>query len=164
MQVSDAIRTKRAVRQFSDQHVPDSVINAILNAGRRSQSSKNKQPWHFIVIKDRATLEALSKLGTFAGHLAGADFAVVMISDQAGNWPDFDLGQAAAYMQLAGWELGVGSCIAAIYEPDKAKELLGVPAELILNLAISFGYPAPDFTPAKGGRRQLTNIVHYEKW
>ncbi|MBX3065309.1 MAG: nitroreductase family protein [Anaerolineae bacterium] len=83
MQVGDAIRTKRAVRQFSDQHVPTSDISAILNAGRRSQSSKNKQSWLFIVVKDRGTLEELSELGTFAGHLAGADFAVVIIGDKA---------------------------------------------------------------------------------
>jgi nitroreductase len=165
MQVHEAIRTKQAVRQFTSQPVEPEKVEAILNAGRRSQSSKNQQPWQFIIVRDRATLEALSKLGTYAGHIAGAAFAVVLVSNGAGNWPDFDLGQAAAYMQLAGWELGIGSCIAAIYESDKAKALFGIPAEMACWCAISFGYPSPDHTPAKlGGRKPLDQIVHEERW
>jgi nitroreductase len=165
MDVQKAIQTKQAVRLFTDQPVPEDVIRAILEAGRRSQSSKNQQPWRFVVIRERGTLEALSKLGKFAGHLAGANFAVCLVSNGAGNWPSYDLGQASAYMQLAGWELGVGSCIAAIYEPDAAKELLGIPAELDFWCAISFGYPSPQHEPAKlGGRKPLDELVHWEKW
>ena len=53
MNVSDAIRLKRAVRKFQDKPLPDDVIHAILNAGRRSQSSKNTQAWQFIAIRDK---------------------------------------------------------------------------------------------------------------
>ncbi|MBN2147484.1 MAG: nitroreductase family protein [Anaerolineales bacterium] len=56
MNVSEAIRLKRAVRKFTDQPLPEEVILAILNAGRRAQSSMNTQPWHFIAITDKATL------------------------------------------------------------------------------------------------------------
>lgn len=165
MDVNQAIRTKRAVRLFTDTPVPDAIITSILDAGRRSQSSKNTQPWQFIVVREKATLKALSELGAFAGHLAGADFAVVMVNNKQGNWPSFDLGQAGAYMQLAAWEHGVGSCIAAIYEPEKARALLGVPSDLSLDLAISFGYPSPEHKPLKmGGRKPLDEIVHWEKW
>ena len=80
----------------------------------------------------------------------------------------FDIGQTAAYMQLAAWEMGVGSCIASVYEPEKARELLGFPAEWQLRIALSFGYP---LDPAKltqpnkpGGRRSLDEIVHWERW
>ena len=52
--------------------LPEDVLRAILDAGRRAQSSKNTQPWDFVVIQDRERLTALSKLGTYAGHLAGA--------------------------------------------------------------------------------------------
>jgi nitroreductase len=48
MNVSEAIRMKRAVRQFADRPLPEEIVLAILNAGRRAQSSKNTQPWHFI--------------------------------------------------------------------------------------------------------------------
>jgi nitroreductase len=71
-------------------------------------------------------------------------------------------------MQLAAWDLGIGSCIASIYEPEKARQLLGYPADLHLRFALSFGYPSDASTltrpPKKGGRRPLDEIVHWEKW
>ena len=72
MNVSDAIILKRAVRHFTEQPLPNSSIHAILNAGRRAQSSKNTQPWNFIAITDKLMLKALSECGVNAGHLAGA--------------------------------------------------------------------------------------------
>ncbi|HNN13467.1 MAG TPA: nitroreductase family protein, partial [Anaerolineales bacterium] len=72
MNVSEAIRMKRAVRKFQDKPLPDDVIRAILNAGRRSQSSKNNQAWRFVAIRDKAILKELSTCGEWAGHLAGA--------------------------------------------------------------------------------------------
>jgi nitroreductase len=169
MDVAEAIRTKRAVRVFQDRPLPDEVVTAILNAGRRAQSSKNTQPWHFIAVRDRATLAALAKLGIFAGHLAGAALGVVIVTpDPAQRWSImFDAGQSAAYMQIAGWELGVGSCPATIYEPEQAQALLGVPADWHIRAALSFGYPtepAPAEAPKRAGRRPLIDVVHYEKW
>jgi nitroreductase len=165
MDVLEAVRSKRAVRMFSDKPVSKEDILAVVDAGRRSQSSKNTQPWQFIVIQNRDTLKALSQTGDFAGHLAGANFAVALIGTKEGTWNSFDLGQASAYMQLAAWELGIGSCIAAIYHPDKAKAILGVPPEMSCFVAISFGYPADDFVPAKmGGRKPVDEIVKWERW
>ena len=109
MDVLEAIASKRAVRHFTDQPITDADLRAILNAGRRAQSSKNTQPWTFIAIRDRQTLQRLSECGAYAGHLAGAAVGVALLS--AGP-TGFDLGQAAAYLQLAAWELGIGSCIA----------------------------------------------------
>ena len=80
----------------------------------------------------------------------------------------FDAGQAAAYMQLAAWELGIGSCLATIYEPNKARQLLGFPEDLFIRIAISFGYPLQDdqldLPPMKGGRRSFEEVVHWERW
>jgi nitroreductase len=80
----------------------------------------------------------------------------------------FDAGQAAAYMQLAAWELGVASCLASIYEPERARELLGFPADLSLRMALSFGYPADrrvlSAPPRRGGRRPFEEAVHFERW
>ena len=168
MNVQDAIRQKRAVRVFDGRPLPDEVARAILNAGRRAQSSKNTQPWHFIALRERATLKELAGLGTFAGHLAGAALGVVIVTpDPAQRWSIlFDAGQSAAYMQLAAWELGVGSCLATIYEPERARELLGLPPELHLHAAISFGYPAAPMNAANkaAGRRPMADVVHWEKW
>jgi nitroreductase len=170
MNVADAIRMKRAVRKFQDKPLPDGVIRAILNAGRRSQSSKNEQGWNFIAIRDKKILEALSKTGTYAGHLAGAALGVAIVTpNPEGKFQDlFDAGQAAAYMQLAAWELGVGSCLASIYEPEMARQILGFPPNWHLRIALSFGYPADEgkltSDPKKGGRRSLEEVVHWDKW
>jgi nitroreductase len=165
-----SIRMKRAVRNFSSIPLSRETILAILNAGRRAQSSKNTQPWHFIAITDRSTLTALSQLGAYAGHLAGSALGVVIIHPDPGEKFQimFDIGQAAAYMQLAAWELGIGSCLASIYEPDKARDLLGIPMDMHLRIAISFGYPLENLVlskpPQKGGRKALSEIIHWEKW
>ena len=170
MNVSDAIRTKRAVRQFQDKPLPEEVVRKILNAGRRSQSSKNNQPWQFIAIREKSVLKALSETGTYAGHLAGAALAVaILVPDPDERFQTlFDAGQAAAYMQLAAWELGVGSCLASIYEPEKAREILGYPADWQVRICISFGYPLDEgmlsAAPKKGGRKALDEMVHWDKW
>ncbi len=170
MNVSDAIRLKRAVRKFQEKPLSEDVIRAILNAGRRSQSSKNEQGWQFIAIRDKAILKALSECGTYAGHLAGAAMGVAIVTpNPEGKFQDlFDVGQAAAYMQLAAWELGVGSCLASIYEPAKGREILGFPLDWHLRIAISFGYPAEEeklsAAPKKGGRIPLEEVVHWDKW
>jgi nitroreductase len=170
MNVSEAIRTKRAIRKFQDKPLPDDVIHAILNAGRRSQSSKNEQAWHFIAIRDKSILKALSECGTWAGHLAGAALGVAILTpDPTAKFQTmFDAGQAAAFMQLAAWELGVGSVPASLYEHQKTREILDFPSEWHLRMALSFGYPLEEeklsAAPKKGGRRELEEIVHWERW
>lgn len=171
MNVLDAIRAKRAVRQFSPNPLPDDAIRAILNAGRRAQSSKNTQPWQFIAVTDKDTLRQLSQTGDFARHLAGAMLGVVLAAPdqpERRDWLMFDLGQAASYMQLAAWELGIGSVIASIYHPDQAQAILGVPPGYRCDVALSFGYPADAATlstpPQLGGRKPLDEMVHYERW
>lgn len=170
MKVEQAIQTKRAVREFRDQPLSREDVKAILNAGRRAQSAKNQQPWHFIAIQDPERLHRLSTFGHFAGHVAGAALAVAIITPH----PDtrfsvmFDAGQAAAYMQLAAWSRGIASCPATIYEPDKARELLGFPEDLHIRIALSFGYPedksAITAPPKEGGRRPFESVVHWGRW
>lgn len=170
MNVSEAIRLKRAVRKFKETPLPEEVVRAILNAGRRSQSSKNEQGWNFIAIRDKAILKALSETGTYAGHLAGAALGIAIVTpNPEGKFQDlFDAGQASAYMQLAAWELGVGSCLASIYEPHRARQILGFPPDWHLRIAISFGYPADEAkltsAPKPGGRRSLEEMVHWDTW
>lgn len=170
MNISDAIRTKRAVRKFQDKPLPDEIVTAILNAGRRSQSSKNEQTRQFIAIQDRKILKALSECGQWAGHLAGAALAVAILTPSPTEkfQTMFDAGQAAAFMQLAAWELGVGSCPASIYDFERARQILDFPPEWHLRIALSFGYPLNEeklsAPPKKGGRRRLDEVTHWDKW
>lgn len=170
MNVSEAIRLKRAIRDFKDEALPEEVVTALLRAGRRAQSSKNRQAWRFLAIRERETLRQLSKLGQFAGHLAGAALGVLILTPPPDKFYGalFDAGQAAAYMQLAGTELGVGSCLATIYEGEKAAELLGIPDDWQVLMAISFGYPADKeklrLSKLLKGRKKFDDVVKWERW
>jgi nitroreductase len=170
MDVADAIRTKRAIRNFQARPLAQEDILAVLNAGRLAQSSKNQQAWHFVAIQDRSILQALSKCGEWAGHLEGAALGVAILTpDPTEKFQTmFDAGQSAAYMQLAAWNLGIASCPASIYEIEKARGILRFPADLHLRIMLSFGYAADDqkarATARRGGRRPLNAVVHFDTW
>ncbi|HKP54069.1 MAG TPA: nitroreductase family protein [Chloroflexia bacterium] len=170
MNVLEAIRRKRAVRQYTEQPLSEEVVETILRAGRRAQSSKNSQPWHFIAIRDKETLVKLSQMGDFAKHLPSATLCVAILTpDPMQRWSVmFDAGQAAAYMQIAAVEMGVGSCPVTLHRPEPARALLGFPEELHLNVVMAFGYPSDPhaFDPASrpGGRRGVDEVIHFEHW
>jgi len=170
MNVLEAIRTKRAVRAYRDDPVPDEVVRTILHAGRRAQSAKNDQPWHFLVIRERATLRALAATSPNLAFIAGAPLCVALVTPLPSEKQTilFDAGQAAACMQLAAWELGVVSCLGTVYELEKARTLLGFPRNRHLHLVVAFGYPRPeDAQPRAGrreGRRRLDDVVRWERW
>ena len=168
-----AIATKRAIRTFAPDPLAPEHLERILQAGRHAGSSKNLQRWTFIVCRDRAHLRELSVVGPWAGHLAGATTAIALVTPDPGA-PDsalsilFDLGQAAANMMLAAWELGIGSVPATVYDHDRARELLGYPADQHCEYLLSFGYPADAEAlarpPKPGGRRDLGEMVREERW
>jgi nitroreductase len=165
--VAKLIQTQRATRQYSEQKVSEEDIRLILNAGRRAQSSKNQQPWSFIVVRDPAILQQLATGGKYADHVPYAAFAIALIASNAGGAADFDLGQAAAYLQLAAWDLGIGSCVTWMHFSEKAKEVLNVPDDLNFQVLLSFGYPVPQEqpqTPKKNGRKPFDEVVHWERW
>lgn len=170
MSTYDTIRNKRAIRNFSDRPISEADLTKILNAGRWSGSSKNIQPWHFVVLQERERLIALSECGQFAGHLAGATVGVALVSgDWLERWPvAFDLGRAAQNMMLVAHELGIGSVMANIYEIEQVNALLELPPELMCYSAISFGYPVDSgelTRPSRaGGKRALDDVVHWERW
>lgn len=173
MQVFEAIRGNRSVRQFADRPVSRAAIEQIVDAGRLAGSAKNRQPWTFVIVTGRATLAALSECGPWCGHLAGAAFGVVLVVEDLHEPPTlttpFDLGRASQNMILAAWELGIVSCMATVYEPERARAALGVPDGHDVPWAISFGYPAPEADPRgrpprKTGRKELAEVTRWEGW
>jgi len=159
------------VRQFRDEPVPDDVLNDILEAARWSGSAKNTQPWQFVVVRKRDTLTQLSRLGQYAGHLAGAAVAIVILT----HGDAFDAGRVAQNMMLAAHAQGVGSCIAWIFPQQSALQLLHAPSGYQVSAAISFGYPAPvvrktiegqplERVLSSMGRKSLSDLVHYESF
>lgn len=175
MDAYKTIVSLRAIRQFQATPIPDDALHRILQAGRMSGSSKNTQPWTFIVIRAAETLRALSRCGDFASHLLGAPLAIATVFDPQFYRGEYDSGRTAQNMMLAAWADGIGSCIASMHREDDAKALLGVPNALRLEHAISFGYPVPQpGTTIEGqprervlkrvGRKPMEEIVRYEKW
>lgn len=173
MDVWTAIVTQRAVREFSDRPIPDEALERILEAGRRAPSSKNTQPWEFVLVTDRDRLQQLASVGRYAGHLAGATVAVAIVTPD-GERPDrhagqlYDAGHATQSMMLVALELGIGSVHAAVYDKRLAAELLGLPAGHRCDYLISLGYPKRagllDRPRRKVPRRPLAEIVHHERW
>lgn len=172
METWQAINSVRVVRHFDDRPLDPEHLDRILNAGRRTGSSKNEQRWAFVVVRDRDHLRELADVGRYAGHLAGAATAIALVTPEATGsrlvsfmW---DLGRAAQDMVLAAWELGVGSVPATVYDHDLASKLLGLPDDQRCDFLISFGYPADASVltaPNKaGGRVALEAVIHEERW
>ena len=172
METWQAINSVRVVRKFTDQPVAAKDLNRVLNAGRRAGSSKNRQRWAFIVVKDRDRLQELTKVGRYADHLAGAAVAVALVTPDEEGPPlrsiMWDLGRAAQNMVLVAWELGIGSVPATAHNRRVAQELLKLPSGQRCDFLLSFGYPADPkklTAPNKpGGRLPLEDLVHEERW
>ncbi len=134
----------------------------ILEAGRWAPSSKNTQPWHFIVIRDRETLRRLSELTPTGPHLAEAPMAIAVVTLGA-KMPHVDATRAIQNMVLAAWDLGLGTCWITNFDMDKVKELLKVPDEAVFITAMPFGYPVKGTLRGKR-RKPLQEIVHWEEF
>jgi nitroreductase len=169
MDTYQTILSLRSVRQFDlSRPIDEAALQRILQAGRMSGSSKDSQPWWFLVVQDRERLQALSKTGDYAQHVAGAAFAIAVVFDPKFYRGEFDSGRTVQNMMLAAWNDGIGSCIASMHREDDCKAVLGVPRELRLQHIISFGYPRPvdQSIPAvqKRRRKPLNEIVMSERW
>jgi nitroreductase len=169
MQTWDAITSRRNVRAFDGRPVPAADLDRILEAGRRSPSSQNWQPWDFIVVTDRAQLRELARVWRGAAHVAGSAATIVVIGPAADNEygrAQFDLGQATMSMLLAAADLGIGTCHAGVTDLELARELLGFPADRPWAFLISLGYPADrPLTPVRNPRRRpLDEVVHRGRW
>jgi nitroreductase len=170
------LRSLRSVRRFSNRSIGGEVLLDILEVARWTGSSKNTQPWHLISVRDTATLAVLATCGPFAGHMAGANAAIVLVMDDGQR--RFDEGRLAQNVMLAAWAHGVGSCIASLYPEEnnrRARDVLGIPATRAVHTAISLGYPADeralrlsaDRAALSGvpiGRQLVSDLVSWERF
>jgi nitroreductase len=169
MQTWDAITARRNVRTFQDRVIPAGDVDRILEAGRRSPSSQNWQPWDFIVITDRAQLRELSQVFYGAHHVAHSAAAIAVVgpvTDNEFHRAQFDLGQATMSMTLAAADLGIGTCHAGVTNMDLARRVLNLPADRSWVLLLSLGYPADrPLTPVQNPRRRpFDEVVHRGRW
>jgi nitroreductase len=113
----------RSVRHFTDRPVSFEQIDEILDVARLTGSARNRQPWRFRVVIDKAIQQRLSRLGQYAGHLADAPVTLVLLSADDGRLDtSFDLGRVAQTICLAAHAAGLGSCLATLYPEDNVAE------------------------------------------
>jgi nitroreductase len=169
MQTWDAITSRRNVRTFTAQPLSAEHLDRILEAGRRSPSSRNTQPWDFILVTDRGQLQELSKVWVGAAYLASAAAAIALIlgdDPEHARRAQFDLGQATMSMMLAAADLGIGSGHAGVGDQDLARRLLGLPGDKACAFLMALGYPADGpLAPIKRpDRRPFDEVVHRGHW
>jgi nitroreductase len=171
MEAWDAITARRNVREFDDRPLARADLDRILEAGRRAPSSRNWQPWDFVVVTDREQLGELAKVWRGAGHVARSAATIALIlplTDDAGqrDRAQYDLGQATMAMLLAAADLGIGSGHAAVADQDQARSVLGFPEDRYAAYLIDLGYPAVrELTPIRNpDRKPFDEVVHRGRW
>lgn len=162
METLQCIRERVAVRAFKDEPVPETILLKVLEAGRWAPSSKNTQPWHFIVIRDRTTLRELAALTPTGPFLAKAPL-VIAIAMLGAKMPHADAARAIQNMVLAAWDVGLGTCWIGNFDEKGVKALLNLPEDAHFITAMPFGYPLSEALRGKR-RKSLREIVHWEKF
>jgi nitroreductase len=164
MDVYECIRTRRTVREFKPDPVPDAIIHKLLQAGRWAPSSSNTQPWHFVVVKSRETIEALGRIATQGAFIGQAPLAIAIVMDNARR-PQLDAGRALQQMELMAWSEGLGTCfvgIRAAEQQQAVKELLGIPESMELITVLPFGYRPEGRRAAGTPRKPMADMAHSE--
>lgn len=171
METWDAIRSRRNVRRYQGRAIPDDDLNRVLEAARRTPSSKNEQRWDFVVVRDEERLERLSRVWQGARHIPGTAATIALV----GPDPDepriresvaYDMGQVTTSIMLAAADLGIGSGHASVHDQEIARQVLELPADRRCWWLIGLGYP--DDRPLKPirepDRRPFDDVVHHETW
>lgn len=168
METWDAITSRRNVREFSDSRLDPKALDRILEAGRRSPSASNSQPWDFILVTDQAEITALAGVWRGAWHVANAQAVIAIVAPLPPESPtlSFDLGQATMSMMIVAADLGIGTAHASVADQNLAREILGFPEDRFCSNLISVGRPAagslrPIKTPK---RRPFAEVVHRGRW
>ena len=171
METWDAIRARRNVRSYSDEPIEPEQLDRILEAARRTPSSRNWQPWDFVVVTDRERLIELSTVWVGAGHVAGSAATIALIAPvldepREKGLAQYDLGQATMSIMIAAADLGIGTGHSAVGDQDLARRLLGLPQDRVCAFLVALGHPAdrPLAPLTKINRRPFDEVVHRDRW
>ena len=165
----DFILTRRSVRKYTDQPVADESVTKLLKAAMAAPSAKNFQPWHFVVVRDRALLEAIAGASPYAGMARQAQLAIVVCAnpdaDPQQTWWVQDCAAATENVLLAANALGLGAVWLGFYPREDrieaARRILGVPEPIIPFSVVPIGYPAENPGPAD---RYDPKRIHLDRW
>ncbi|MDD4579260.1 MAG: nitroreductase family protein [Methanothrix sp.] len=168
MELMQAIRARRSIRNFQGKPVEEEKLLAVLEAGRLAPSAKNMQDWRFIVVRDETARGRLAEAARSQQFVAQAPVVIaacgtsdlVMTCGQPAYAIDVSI--ALDHMTLAAASLGLGTCwIGAFYE-EQARAILGVPEGVRIVALLPLGYPAEE--PFPRPRKSLDEIVSWERW
>ena len=159
----------RQIRQYRPEPVPDDVVAELLEVARWTGSSRNTQPWHFIVVTNKEQLRQISQLRTPINWVADAPLAIAIVLDGAGEVGEaYDEGRVSERLLIGAHLLGLGGGTAWFgdaSQQQQAKELLGIPAGRTARSVVVLGYPSSVRDPrpgaAAGGRKPLSDLVSY---
>ena len=169
MNVMDAIKARRSIRKFEDKPIEKKKIDLLLRAAMQAPSGTNEQPWEFIVVENKDTLEKLSHAHEFAMAMKNGTLAIVCAANKKFFVTDKlwqqDLAAASENILLEAVELGLGATWMAIAPFEDRMEymtnLFSLPEEILPFNMIILGYPAKE----KGFEdRYKPERVHIEKW
>jgi nitroreductase len=167
----DALTSRRNVRSYTAEPIPDASLDRILEAARRTPSASNRQHWDLVVVTDRAQLVELSTVWRGAGHVAGSAATIALVApeppdDRTRVVDQYDLGQLSFAIAVVAADLGIGSGHSSVGDEDRARRILGVPEGYVVSWLIALGFPAdrPLAPVAVPARRPLEDVVHRGRW
>ncbi|HEX7033885.1 MAG TPA: nitroreductase family protein [Nitrososphaera sp.] len=163
MNVFDCIATKLDVREFSPHDVPFEIKRRVLEAARMTGTGLNTQHWRFILVDGKDQLKKLAEDSTSGTWVAGANFAIIVLTNPSYNFHLIDAGRVLQNMQLAAWEKGVASGIFTGIKEEKLRNDFAIPKELSIALIAAFGYPAGNLI-GKKDRVSLDKLAYHEKY
>ena len=163
MEVFDAVRTVLAVRQFQDKPVAEPIVQQIVEAGHLTASSRNGQPWHFIVVEDKEMLRQLGTLAQTGRYIAQAPLAIVVGMEHS-PFGVSDASRAIQSIILTAWAQGIGSNWVGFDNLMHINPVLGIPEEIEILSILPFGYPVEAIGKGQKKRKPLSEIAHRERW
>ena len=164
MDAFECIRTKLEVREFSTRDVPSEIRLKVLEAARLTGTGLNTQHWRFILVDNKQNLKKLAEDSTSGNWVAGANFAIIVLTNPKYNFHLIDAGRVLQNMQLAAWNNDVGSGLFTGVREEKFRSDFGIPKELSPTVIVGFGYPAIELTGKRKNRLPLNKLVYYEKY
>ena len=163
-EVFDAVRTVLAVREFQDKPVPDQVIRMVLEAGHLSASASNRQPWHFVLVRDQEALRELGRLVRTGPYIATSQAAVVVAVEKSNSLAVSDASRAIQSMILTAWADGVGSNWTGFAGMEAVRKKVGLPDEYDVLAVLPFGYPRRRIGKGQKNRKPLNDVVSLERF
>jgi nitroreductase len=165
MDTYQTIITKLDVKDFDpNKPVPKDLKLKVLDAARMTGSGMNSQHWRFILVQDPKDLKQLADDSTTGKWVAGANFAVIILTDPTMGFHQIDSGRAVQDMQVTAWSYGVASRLYTGVNIEKMRKDFGIPTNLEATIVAGFGYPAKKITGKKKIRKPLEEIVYLEKY